>query len=176
MQVSWVAPTCGLNLTFDSADSVDDAVDALRGKTIRQVVMAVRADDRNAERINNWLQAVKQLNADYVLLVSEPRADRGTTLLGQHYYQIEKAIQQMDLNWTVVRSMFFVDNLALYSKDIKSKKRLALPLSKKGYFAPIQAEDVSMAICSILADCQKHHGKIYELTGPKTKVSPQIGF
>lgn len=149
---------------------MDDAVKALRGQTLRQVVMAVRADDHNLERLNNWLQAIQQLNAEYVLLVSEPRADRGTTLLGQHYYEIEKSLRKMDINWTIVRSMFFIDNLALYSNDIKSKKRLALPLSKKGYFAAIQAEDVSLAICTILADCQKHHGQLYELTGPKTKV------
>ena len=146
-------------------------MNALQGKTVRQVVMALRADDHNQERLSNWLQAVQQLNAEYVLLVSEPRADRVATILGQQFNEAEKQLKGADINWTIVRTNFFTDNLLFYAKDIKSKKRLALPLSSDGSFAPIQADDAATAVCTILSDCQKHHGKVYELTGSKTKVN-----
>jgi uncharacterized protein YbjT (DUF2867 family) len=132
--------------------------------------MALRFDQDNLKHLENYVNAFKELKAEYVLLLSEPHADKEVTLLGKEFHQVEQLLQQKDMNYTILRTMFFTDNLALYAKDIKSNKRLALPLSKKGYFAPLQAQDVANAVCSILCDCQKHHGQVYEITGPKTKV------
>ena len=132
--------------------------------------MAARFDENNLQHMENYISGLKELNAEYVLLLSEPHADREVTLLGKEFHQVEQMLQQKQMNYTILRTMFFTDNLALYAKDIKSNKRLALPLSKKGYFAPLQAQDVATAVCAILCDCQNHHGQVYEITGPKTKV------
>jgi uncharacterized protein YbjT (DUF2867 family) len=106
-----------------------------------------------------------------VLMLSEPAADKSDTFWGKQFHPLEEKLKsQSDIHFTIVRSMFFVDNLIFYQHELKQNKRLALPLGKKGYFAPILSKDVAHAVAMILSDCQKHHGKIYELTGPKTKV------
>lgn len=132
--------------------------------------MAARFDEKNLERMGNYISGLKELNAQFVLLLSEPHADKENTIFGKEFHQLEQKLKQDGMNYTILRTMFFVDNLALYAKDIKQNKRLALPLSKKGYFAPVQTQDVAIASCAILSDCQKHHGQTYEITGPKTKV------
>lgn len=154
-----------------SADTVDQVTSCLKDKHIRQAVLAIRAGDHTVESVSHWLDGLKKVNCEYVLMLSEPAADKSDTVWGKEFYQLEQKLHnQSDIHFTILRSMFFVDNLIFYEHELKRNKRLALPLGKKGYFAPIHAADVARAVAMILSDCQKHHGKTYELTGPKTKV------
>jgi uncharacterized protein YbjT (DUF2867 family) len=120
--------------------------------------------------MESYIKGLKEAKAEYVLLLSEPHAERENTILAQEFHQVEEIVKNQGMYYTILRTQFFVDNLALYAKDIKSKKRLALPLASRGYFAPIQADDVADAVCDILCDCEKHHSKVYEITGPRAKV------
>ena len=65
-----------------------------------------------------------------------------------------------------------MQNLLLYRDQLK-QGALPLPIHN-GSFNPIDVDDIGKAAQKILADCSKHKGKWYNLTGPKAMTGQEM--
>lgn len=97
--------------------------------------------------------------------------------MAQRYLAPEALLRKLEvekgLEWTVLRGGFFLSNF----------DRLLNHFSKRGenvgmiqqYLAPIHTKDIGMCASRVLQDGPlKHHGKCYEMNGPKLLSSSDI--
>lgn len=122
----------------------------------------------NVENTKMLIDAAKNMSIQYIMLLSGVKCDQVDTLFNHEYHQIERSlIESGCLHYTIVRVNYLLDNLLDIGFDFRSNTRIAMPTT--GYFAPIDSHDIARFVSKVLSNCQPHHGKIYELTGPKTK-------
>jgi uncharacterized protein YbjT (DUF2867 family) len=79
--------------------------------------------------------------------------------------QVEQAIEQTDLEWTILRPTWFMQNFSTTSAQAIRSGVLAEP-SGDGKTAFIDARDIAAVAAKALTE-DGHHGQIYVLTGPR---------
>lgn len=91
-------------------------------------------------------------------------AEYEAILFGRQFRFGEKYLENTNLNWTHLRTIFFQDNLLGWADGIKEG---ALYLGTgSGKFAPVFVEDIGEIAANILTS-EGHHGKAYNITGPE---------
>ena len=81
----------------------------------------------------------------------------------QLHFEIETFIKTLNIDWTMVRPNFFMQNMLLFAGCIKNANLFALPLgaAKTGM---LDAADVG-EYCAALLQQSGHEGQTYEVTG-----------
>ncbi|TPX37156.1 hypothetical protein SmJEL517_g01057 [Synchytrium microbalum] len=158
---------CGCKVCECDAAKTESVVKVLRETKPMQMAIIGTAESHQAEHLKSYIDAAKEAGVEYVLLFSSAGADKDVTIWGKQFHEIEDYLKRSVKNWTIVRSMFHAENFLLYAKEIKEHNTLTMPTND--YFAPVSVLDVACAATHILKDCQKHHGKTYDITGVKAK-------
>ena len=87
------------------------------------------------------------------------------TELGRHHAEIDEAIQSSGLSWSIVRPIFFMQNLIGAAGGVVADGNLYQPF-KGGVLPMIDVRDVAESLVAVLTT-EGHAGKVYELTGPE---------
>lgn len=125
------------------------------------------------EIASNYIKAAREAGVKFVLLLSVVGAEIQEFTWGAQFHQIEDALKRSGIeNWCILRTNFYAQNLLLYKDQIK-EGTLPLPTGD-GSFAPVDVDDVALAAKCILADCQSHVGKSYQVTGREALNGTQI--
>lgn len=154
----------GLDVVTLEAHNVDKLAEAM--KEADEIVIVPPATADKFTIMKSCIQASRKAKVGFVLLVSMYGADEPDFLFGQQFKDIEEAIKsEADFkSYCIIRPQFYVQNLLLL-KDMVKKGQLPVPIGS-GKFAPIDADDMGLAVCKILKEPSKHQGKCYNLTGP----------
>lgn len=119
------------------------------------------------------ITAAGKAKVKFVVLVSMYGADESDFLFGETYKQLEECLNAPDYPaHCIVRPQYYVQNLLLL-RDMVRKGELPIPIGR-GKFAPIDADDVGDAVCTILKNPSVHAGKVYNLTGPKSLTAEEM--
>lgn len=136
----------------------------------KAMILAGTAQKDDSRELMTWIDVGRRTTVDYVLMLSAPAADKAQTVLAKRYQDLESYLSSNARYYTILRTSLLVDVLKFYAEDIKKEKILKLPLTKDGYFSPIDAKDVAHCVALIMVDAGVHHEQVYEITGPSTKV------
>ena len=122
----------------------------------------------NSERQGTLERRFSQLAAEsgvaHIVKISSMEASPdATSAIPRQHFTTERFIKSLDINWTMIRPNFFMQNLLLYAASISRAGVFALPMgdAKTGM---IDARDVGAAAATVLRT-DGHENRIYELTG-----------
>ncbi len=148
-------------LVGDLEDSA--AVQSALSGISRSLLVTANGESQEALEIN-FARSAEKAGVQHIVKISSMEAgpDAKATFPKMHY-TIENAIKDLDLNWTMVRPNFFMQNLLLFAAGIKNAGVFALPLGK-AKTGLLDAADVG-AFCASLLQTDGHEGKTYEVTG-----------
>lgn len=153
------------------ADDVENLTAAF--KDIDELFIIPTATDYKVSHARNYIRAAKQANVKFVLLLSMTGADDRNYLFADQFSDIEETLKRSGIdNHCVLRSNFYMQNLLLYKDQLK-QGALPLPIHN-GSFNPIDVDDIGKAAQKILADCNQHKGKWYNLTGPEAMTGQEM--
>ncbi len=108
--------------------------------------------------------AVNSSSVKDFLFYSVFGAEYEAILFGRQFRYGEKYLENTNLNWTHLRTIFFQENLFGWAEGIKQG---ALYLGTgEGKFAPLLVKDVGEMAANILTS-QGHAHKAYNITGPE---------
>jgi len=107
-------------------------------------------------------------------MISMYGAEEPDFIFGHQFLTLEKMMKQEEgfRSYCIVRPQYYVQNLLLL-RDLVKKGTLPIPIGN-GRFAPIDADDVGLAVCKILKEPGKYAGKVFNLTGPKALTTAEI--
>lgn len=104
----------------------------------------------------------------HVVLLSGRGADTwGDSEFGRDMRSAEDAVRGSSLGWTVLRASNFDQN---FDEDLFHAPLVAGELALPAGEVPepfVDVEDVAAAAATVLADPDRHLGRVYELTGPR---------
>ncbi|TPX36998.1 hypothetical protein SmJEL517_g01046 [Synchytrium microbalum] len=157
---------CGCKVCECDAAKTESVLKVLKEtKPLQVAIIGIAAGADQTQHLKAYIDTAEEAGVEYVMLFSSAAAEKDVTMWGKQFHEVEEYLKKTVKNWTIVRSMFHV-------KQIKDQN--TMPLPTEGYFAPVSVMDVACAAAHILKDCEKHHGKTYEITGIKTKHGPEF--
>ncbi|EAR98695.1 Trk system potassium uptake protein TrkA, amine-terminal domain protein (macronuclear) [Tetrahymena thermophila SB210] len=112
----------------------------------------------------NAIQAARQANIQYVLLVSIPCADNQNILFGRQFTPIEKELKASGLKYGILRLPMFTDNAWGNNEPIRTHNTFYGPINGDKKFVTVAVQDAALAAAIILENPSKHNGKTYTIT------------
>jgi uncharacterized protein YbjT (DUF2867 family) len=150
-----------IETVYIDANSFSSVKSAFEGMNL---VLIIPPDTLNkVEHAEIYIDAARECNVDYVLLLSMVNVDDPSYLYGHNFRAMELYLSKSHINkFSVLRCGFYFQNLYLFANCIRQNE---LPFPS-GRFAPIDVESVGKVISFILTDPSNHVQRIYNLTGP----------
>lgn len=147
---------------LDDADSLDAAL-----TDVEKVALITTPSPHQLDHAGAAVEAMKRTAPDAYLVRMSARTPEPmeSTELGRHHAEIDADIQRSGLNWTIVRPIFFMQNLIGAAGGVISDGNLYQPF-KDGVLPMIDVRDVAESLVAVLTT-EGHEGKIYVLTGPE---------
>ncbi|MGW6358138.1 NAD(P)H-binding protein [Streptomyces sp. NPDC055092] len=105
-----------------------------------------------------------------VLLSSQSMATRPVTELNTPLHELEEAVRQSGLDWTLLRPGGFASNAFAWADSVRAHRTVAAPFADVA-LPVIDPADIAAAAAVALRE-DGHAGRAYELTGP-VGVSPR---
>jgi uncharacterized protein YbjT (DUF2867 family) len=105
-----------------------------------------------------------------VLLSSQSMATRPVTELNTPLHELEEAVRQSGLDWTLLRPGGFASNAFAWADSVRAHRTVAAPFADVA-LPVIDPADIAAAAAVALRE-DGHAGRTYELTGP-VGVSPR---
>ncbi|ATL85180.1 hypothetical protein SMALA_4950 [Streptomyces malaysiensis subsp. malaysiensis] len=104
-----------------------------------------------------------------LVLLSGRGADGwGDSAFGQHMRSAEEAVRGSSLGWTVLRASNFAQN---FDEDVFHAPLVAGALALPAGEVPepfIDVEDLADAAVAVMTEGDRHAGRVYELSGPRS--------
>ncbi|MFA5862911.1 MAG: NAD(P)H-binding protein [Candidatus Thermoplasmatota archaeon] len=127
--------------------------------------------ERTAQGCRNVVAAAREAGARRFLLMSANGVDEGTTPYFGAKREMERAVKDSGLEWTILRPSYVAGDAPGSFDDEFSRvvdKAPVLPSFMGGKFEiqPISRHDVALAFANALDD-PRTHGKTYVLVGPE---------
>ena len=115
------------------------------------------------------VEAATRSGARSVVKVSVFRADEGSPLrVARQHREAERALERTSLSWTVLRPVFFMQNLlAMVRGDVIATA------AGDGRVAMVDARDVAAAAVAVLTG-SGHDRRTYTLTGPEALTFDEV--
>lgn len=108
------------------------------------------------------IQICREAAVKHIIFLSVQGADTASFI---PHAKIEKLILQSGIPYTFIRPSYFMQNLSTtLRKDIVEKDELFLPAGSAP-FLWVDVDDIGKAIAKILQEPDKHHNRIYHITG-----------
>lgn len=120
------------------------------------------------------IRAIHAARVKFTVMISMYGVDERDFVFGQMYHEVEASLKsEAEFRaHCIVRPQYYVQNVLLL-RDMIKKGQLPFPIGG-GRFAPIDADDVGQAVCTILKNPIQHSGKVYNLTGPAALTSEEM--
>ena len=122
--------------------------------------------EAETEQGKSMANAAKKAGVGHFIFTSVGDADRSTGVA--HFdskYEVEKHIATLDLNYTIVAPVYFMDNLWYYNMDglKEGVLRLAVPADLK--LQQIAAEDIGKFVAIVVNERERMFGKRVNIAG-----------
>jgi uncharacterized protein YbjT (DUF2867 family) len=111
-------------------------------------------------------EAAADAGVTHFVFSSVAGADRDTGL--EHFeskYAVERAIAGLDLPTTVVRPVYFMQNVAFMLGEEVAAGRLPMPLDPDVTLALVDANDIGRVVATAIADPERFAGETIEIAG-----------
>jgi len=115
------------------------------------------------QQVREIVQAAKKDGVKFILLLSILGADTRTNTMTHQFGQIEDIVEQSDIQCSILRTNFFMENILLQSQPL-SRNELVLPI-EYGKVNFVAMEDVALAVSKMLQEPKKFAGKMFDLNG-----------
>ncbi|EWS73655.1 NmrA family protein (macronuclear) [Tetrahymena thermophila SB210] len=120
----------------------------------------------HTDRINltiNTINAAKQANVKYIVMVSDTSAHNYDTIFGKQFGTIEQYIKQSGLSYCILRLPIFIDNLWGSAESIKYQNTFYGPIDGNKKYITVAVQDAALAAASVLTHPFNHVGKTYTI-------------
>ncbi len=92
---------------------------------------------------------------------------------GNIFYKTEQLVKQSGINYTIIRPGFLFQNFINY--DLQSVKQgVIFAPSGEGKASYVDVRDIAAATAEVLAEPEKHAGKIYAMTGKEALTHQEM--
>ncbi len=114
----------------------------------------------------NALEAARRAGVRQVVKLSALGAsDHSLSVIGLWHYNVERALRESGLEWTILRPHHFMDNLLDQRRSI-AQDGVVYSAAGEGRIPFIDARDIA-AVAALALTEPGHEGEIYTLTGPE---------
>jgi uncharacterized protein YbjT (DUF2867 family) len=163
----------GVTIVEGDMTDLDSLVDAFAGMDYVFGVTTFFEVGGDAERQqgHNLVAAAEQTDIDYLVFSSVGSADADTGL--EHFESkadTERLLADSDLQWTVLRPVFFMQNLGMSLEAIENGS-LPLALAEDVPLAMIDAGDIGRAAAAAFADPESFVGETITLAGDELTLA-----
>ncbi|MDA2806775.1 SDR family oxidoreductase [Nocardiopsis suaedae] len=136
---------------------------------VQDVWLLVPNGPRAPEHSMNALWAARRAGAERVVRLSAVGAAHDApTRSGRLHALSDAETQASGLEWTVLRPMWFMDNLLGEAAEVRASGGFGMDMGQ-GRLGMVAAEDVAGCAARVLADPPGvHAGRTYTLTGPES--------
>ncbi|KND00177.1 uncharacterized protein SPPG_04518 [Spizellomyces punctatus DAOM BR117] len=156
--------------------SVDELSTLMKSNGVDVAVLVPPATDAKVLVAENLLRAAQEAGTLNAITVSSQACDdpNGGRRM-QQFLAIEKASKASSVpNVCIARAGHYIQNLFLYTEQVKDSKTLGLPIDHKK-FAPVDVRDVAYAITTIIGHgVEQHRARCYEFTGPEALTGDEL--
>ena len=114
-----------------------------------------------------YIEAAKDTNVHFILLLSSMTAEKEGLLMGDQYRIMEEGLKNSGIPYCIIRCTQFMENHFADAESIKKTETFSHPVSPDARFNPISIDDISKVAATILAAHSQHKGKTYFLCGPR---------
>ncbi|WP_049804940.1 SDR family oxidoreductase [Natrinema pellirubrum] len=126
-------------------------------------VFLVRPPAVSEADINSFVDAAARVGVDHVAYLSTLGAEKNVLI---PHHRIEKHIMGTDIQYTLLRSSFFMQNLLeVHRPDIVERNEIFVPAGR-GETSFVDARDIGEAAAVVLTE-SGHTNRAYDLTGPE---------
>lgn len=132
-----------------------------------------RGTDAETEQGISLAEAAKQSGVDHFVYSSVGRADTAGLKHFESKARVEKRIEKLGLDYTVVRPVYFMQNFAYLHGEELAGGQLAMPLRMDTPLALVDADDIGKAVAMALADPETFVGETVTLAGDNLTL-PEI--
>jgi len=134
-------------------------------KSVDKVFLLSPMTDRFAEGEKNLVDAAVKAGVKHIVKLSVFEANLRDVLLARLHRESEKYIEQSGLDWTFLRPMYFMQNIAMYAPSILSDGKFYLP-AEKAKISMIDTRDIAEVAAEVLTG-KGHEHVGYDLSGPE---------
>lgn len=122
---------------------------------------------------HNAIAAAKAAGVKHVVRSSGAGADPASPFsIARAHGEVDQALQQSGMRWTILRPTFFMQNHLLYNREaIRQGNYYAA--QGDGAISLIDVRDIADCVAAILANPEAHHGQTYDLTGDEALSNAQ---
>ncbi len=120
-----------------------------------------------AEQEIGTIKAAKRAGVNYIVKLSGGDAvatEDCPSLIGRSHWQIEQALKESGLDWTILRPGFFMQNLINTAGMVKGQSKVMMPLSSTVNIAMIDVNDTGDVAAEVLTTAG-HENMTYFLSG-----------
>ncbi len=122
--------------------------------------------ENRAELVNKFVDVCKASGVKRIVLISVPAADGEAILFAKQFNQMEKHLKASGLEYTILRAIAFMENIAGMDQAFREHGVFPTPL-RTGKYPPIAIKDIGDSAAAVIANPAKHANKTYTLTGPQ---------
>src|SRR3989475_2982572 len=147
----------------DLADA--DSLPRLFRGADRMFLLTSNSDDMRALQVNSIVAARASGIAHVVKGSALGASDHSKSPIGKAHYEVERALQESGIPWTILRPHGFMQNFLDIAPTIAREGRIR-SASGDGKIPFIDARDIA-AVAAAALTAPGHEGKKYVLTGPE---------
>ena len=157
-------PMRGVDWTKGDLADADSLRDLFRGAS-RMFLLTSNSEDMRILQVNA-IAAARAAGVGHVVKGSALGAsDHSKSPIGRAHYDVEKALQESGIAWTILRPHVFMQNFLDIAPTIAREGRIRAA-SGDGKIPFIDARDIA-AVAAAALTAPGHEGKKYVLTGPE---------
>ncbi|HLU60186.1 MAG TPA: SDR family oxidoreductase [Pseudonocardia sp.] len=148
-------------------------------KGVTDLWLLTPMDPRAPEHSVNAVWAARQAGVERVVRMSAIGADHNVPTRNGRLHASDRELQASGLAWTILRPHAFMQNLLWQADRIAAEGVFSLNMGD-GRLGTVDVRDVAeVAATVLLADPQRHHGKVYTPSGPEiltfAEAAEQLG-
>src|SRR3989454_10122852 len=157
-------PMRGVDWTKGDLADADSLRDLFRGAS-RMFLLTSNSEDMRILQVNA-IAAARAAGVGHVVKGSALGAsDHSKSPIGRAHYDVEKALQESGIAWTILRPHVFMQNFLDIAPTIAREGRIRSP-SGDAKIPFIDARDIA-AVAALALTAPGRGGKKYDLTGPE---------
>ncbi|WP_413316752.1 NAD(P)H-binding protein [Agrococcus sp. 1P02AA] len=135
------------------------------------LMVSVNDEPQWLEQQLGFVTAAADAGVEHIVYLSAQGASANSTFtFGRSHFATEEAIRATGMAWTILRSSFSLDFLAVLPDADDTVRGPA----RDGRVAAVAKLDVARAAAAVLRDPAAHAGRTYELTGPEALSFDEI--
>ena len=132
-------------------------------KGVHALYIVTPTTENRAQLTIATARAAKEAGVKHILVVGGASAEMKDTIIGQQLFEIESAVSQLGVPYTILHLSLFVDNYFAFKDSIKGQGAIYCPVDGTKPFPAVVVADAGKAGAAILVDPTKHANKTYTI-------------